>query len=94
MKVLKEKADLQSNRVYHLEDTMIMYGKYNSDTLMNLIDTVHHMQNLASWKEQIFVIKMTGWIKKELIKFKFEFAYAVDTVLFFDNCKGKIRQNV
>ena len=27
--VMKEKIDLQCNRVYHLEDTMIMYGKYN-----------------------------------------------------------------
>ena len=41
--IMKEKADLQYNRVYHLEDTMIMYGKYNSDTLMYLINTVHHM---------------------------------------------------
>ena len=36
MKVMKDKADLESNRVYHLEDTMIMYGKYNSDTLMDV----------------------------------------------------------
>ena len=27
--IMKEKSDLQHNRVYHLEDTMIMYGKYN-----------------------------------------------------------------
>ena len=46
--IMKEKADLQHNRVYHLKDTMIMYGKYNSDTLMDLINTVHHMQNLTS----------------------------------------------
>ena len=25
--VIKEKSDLQHNRVYHLEDNMIMYGK-------------------------------------------------------------------
>ena len=50
--IMKEKADLQPNRVYHLEDTMIMYGKYNSDTLMDLINTVHHMQNLTTWKEK------------------------------------------
>ena len=45
---MKEKVDLQGNSVYHLEDTMIMYGEYNSDTLMDLIDTVHHMQNLTT----------------------------------------------
>ena len=42
---MKAKADLQHNRVYHLADTMAMYCKYNSDTLMDLIITVHHMQN-------------------------------------------------
>ena len=42
--IMKEKVDLLHNRVFHLEDTMIMYGKYNSDMLMDLINTVHHMQ--------------------------------------------------
>ena len=55
--VMNEKANLQHSRVYHLEDTMIMYSKYNSDMLMDLINTVHHMQNLTSWKEKMFVGK-------------------------------------
>ena len=80
--VMKEKVYLQCNRVYHLEDTMIMYGKYNSDTLMDLIDTVHHMQNLTTWKEKMFVGKMTNWVKKE-------FAYSVDTILFLTTVREK-----
>ena len=43
VKQINERKDLEHNRIYHLEDTMIMYGKYNSDTLMDLIDTVHKM---------------------------------------------------
>ena len=35
---LNSRTNIDHNRVYHLEDTMIMYGKYNSDTLMELID--------------------------------------------------------
>ena len=27
-----------------------MYGVYNSDTLKDLIDTVHRMQNFTTWK--------------------------------------------
>ena len=57
--IMKEKADLQHNRVHHLEDTMIMYSKYNSDMLMDLINTVHHMQNFTTWKEKMVVGKMT-----------------------------------
>ena len=27
-----DKRNLQCNKIYHLEDTMVMYGVYNSDT--------------------------------------------------------------
>ena len=87
--VMKEKANLQHNRVYHLEDTMIMYGKYNSDMLMDLINTVHHMQNLTSWKEKMFVGKMTEWVKKELAKSKNEYSYSIDTILFLSTVREK-----
>ena len=87
--IMKVKVDLQHNRVYHLEDTMIMYGKYNSDTLMDLIDTLHHMQNVTTWKEKMFVGKMTDWVKKELAKSKSEFAYSVDTILFLTTVREK-----
>ena len=58
-KAVKE-VNMEHNRVYHLEDTMIMYSKYNSDTLMNLIDTVLRMHNIITWKERLFVGKMNG----------------------------------
>ena len=86
---MKEKANLQHNRVYHLEDIMIMYSKYNSDTLKDLIDTVHHMQNLTSWKEKMFAGRMTEWVKKELSKSKNEYSYSVDTILFLTTVREK-----
>ena len=56
--VINSKAEIDHNRDYHLEDTMIVYGKYNSDTLMDLINTVHQMHNVTTWKEKIFVSEM------------------------------------
>ena len=44
--VMDKKTNIKCNRIHHLEDTMIMYGVYNSDTLTDPIDTVHRMQNL------------------------------------------------
>ena len=41
--VMNKKTNVQCNRIHHIEDTMIMYGVYNSDTLTDLIDTVHRM---------------------------------------------------
>ena len=87
---MNKKANLQHNRVYHLEDTMIMYGKYNSDMLMDLINTVHHMQNLTSWKEKMFVGKMTEWVKKELAKSKEWIFLFFRYYLVFNNYKGEI----
>ena len=50
---LNSRTNIDHNKVYHLEDTM-----YNSDTLMALIDTVHQMQNVTTWKKKIFVSEM------------------------------------
>ena len=52
--VLNSKTDKDHNRVYHLEDTMIMYGKYNSDTLMELVNMVHQMQNVTTLQGKDF----------------------------------------
>ena len=73
---------MEHNRVYHLEDTMIMYGKYNSDTLTSLIDTVHRMHNITTWKERLFVGKMNDWLKQELTHFNNEYSYSISTLLF------------
>ena len=45
---MDEKTDLQCIRVHQLEDTMIMYGVYNCDTLTDLINTVHKMHNTTT----------------------------------------------
>ena len=64
IKQINERQNIEHNRMYHLEDTMIMYSKYNSDTLTNLIDTVHRMHNLTSLKERLFVGRLNEWLKQ------------------------------
>ena len=39
--VMENKVDIKCNEIFHLEDSMVMYGVYNSDTLEDLIKTVH-----------------------------------------------------
>ena len=41
MYTMKKRHDIERNRVFHLEDSMIMYGVYNVDTLEKLIQMVH-----------------------------------------------------
>ena len=54
-------TDLQHNKIHHLEDTMIMYSVYNSDTLTELIDTGHRMHNTSTWRERTFAGKLNQW---------------------------------
>ena len=72
-----------------MEDTVIMYGKYNSDTLMDLINTVHQMHNVTTWKEKIFVSEMNKWLKNELAHIHNEFDYSIDAILFLTTIKEK-----
>ena len=87
--ILNSKTDIVHNRVFHLEDTMIMYDKYNSDTLMDLVNMMHQMQNVTTWKEKVFASKMNEWLKCKLEGIHNEFDYSIDAVLFLTTVKEK-----
>ena len=53
VEAMENKVDLQCNRVFHLEDSMVMYGMYNSDSLEMQIDTVHMLHNQTTWNEKL-----------------------------------------
>ena len=52
MTVIEKKTNLQKNQICHLEDTMIMYGIYNSDTLTTLIKKVQNLHNVTTQKRE------------------------------------------
>ena len=83
--VMDKKTDLQCNRIHHLEDTMIMYGVYNSD---NLKDTVHRMQNFTTWNERTFAGRLHDWMElysdDEGVHH-----YAINSVLFLTTVREK-----
>ena len=58
----------QHNKIIHLENSMTMYGIYNSETLEKLIDTVHKMHNTTTWNEELFASKLDAWYKWYLSK--------------------------
>ena len=89
IKQINERQNIEHNRIYHLEDTMIMYGKYNSDTLTNLIDMVHRMHNLTSLKERLFVGRVNEWLKQQLTCYNDEHSYSITTLLFLRTINEK-----
>ena len=51
---MENKVDLQHNKIFHLEDSVVMYGVYNSDTLEDLINTIHKVHNRTTWNKTVF----------------------------------------
>ena len=86
--VMDKRTHIQCNRIHHLEDTMIMYGVYNSDTLTDLIDTVHRMQNFTTWNEKMFTGKLHDWMQL-YSQDKGICNYAINSVLFLTTVREK-----
>ena len=91
---MNKKTDVQHNRIHHLEDTMIMYGVYNSDTLTDLIDTVHRMQKFTTWNEKTFALEncMIGW--RYILKMKACAQLCHKFCIISDHSERKICENV
>ena len=79
--VMNKKTNIQLNRIHHLEDTMIMYGVYKSDTLADLIDTAHRMQNFTTWNEKTLAGKLHDWMEL-YVQDEGVCNYAINSILF------------
>ena len=54
VKARETKANIKCNNLVHLEDTMVMYGVYNAETLEKLVNTIHIMHNKTTPTERLF----------------------------------------
>ena len=51
---MSNQADIQCNKLMKLDNTMLMYGIYNAETLEKLINTVQEIHNVTSSHEKLF----------------------------------------
>ena len=56
---ISNQASIQHNRLMKLDNTMLMYGIYNAETLEKLINTVHEIRNVTSSHEKLFAGNIT-----------------------------------
>ena len=54
IKAMDSKTTIQCNKLIQLENSMLMYGVCNAETLEKLINTVHHIHNIACLHERLF----------------------------------------
>ena len=53
VKAVENKANIQHNKLMHLEVTMAMYGVYNAETVEKLVSTVQIMQDNTTPNEKL-----------------------------------------
>ena len=51
---ISNQANIQHNKLIKLDNTMLMYGTYNSEILEKLINTVQEIHNVTSSHEKLF----------------------------------------
>ena len=55
---MENQVNLERNNIFHLEDSMVMYGTYNSETIEKLINTIQKIHNKTTWNDNLFVGKL------------------------------------
>ena len=81
MVVMENKVNLQCNKSIHLEDSMVMYGIYNAETLEKIITTVHQIHNLTTPNERLLASKLSSWLNWYLTKGGVNH-YAINSLLY------------
>ena len=67
---------------------MVIYGVYNSDTLEDLIDTVHKLHNRTTWNEKLFSGQMDNWYNYYSSSTGVQH-YAINSLLFLTTIREK-----
>ena len=81
---MSNQASIQCNKLIKLDNTMLMYGIYNAETLEKLINTVQEIHNVTSSHKKIFA----GEYNPALFRMLYMDAlgieqYAINSLLFF-----------
>ena len=87
VKAMERKTDIQHNKILHLEDSIVMYGIYNTETLEKLIDIVHCIHNMTT-NEKLFIGELntayTWYLNKQGIQ-----PYAINSLLYLRMVREK-----
>ena len=51
---MDSKTTIQHSKLIQLENSILMYGIYNAETLERLIDTIHQIHDTTSSHERLF----------------------------------------
>ena len=82
---------MQRNKLMHLENTMVMYGIYNAETLENLVKTVHALHSRQTLYENLFTGRTSAAYESysQMCGSHGIHHYAVNSMLYLRTIKDK-----
>ena len=89
MHTMNKRVNIERNRVFHLQDSMIMYGIYYVRTLEKLIQMVHKMNNRSVWFERLYAGHINKWFEMYSSSQGANY-YAIHSLLYLRTIQEKI----
>ena len=81
IKLMENQVNLERKKNFHLEDSIVMYGIYNSDALGKLCNTIQKMHYKTTWNKSLFVGKPYKWYQGYLSE-NGAVHYAINSILY------------
>ena len=57
---IKKQVNLERKKIFHLEESVVMSGIYNSETIEKFINSIQHMHSKTTCKEKLFGGKLNN----------------------------------
>ena len=87
---MESKTTIQHNKLMQLENSMLMYGIYNTETLEKLVNNVHDIHNTTSSHERLFEGQQSSLTLKSLYTHSLGLHhYSINSVLYLRTIKDK-----
>ena len=87
---MDNKANIPCNKLIQLENSMLMYGIYNAETLENLINSVLNTHNMTSSHERLFVGQQSSLALKSLYSHSLGLHhYSINSLLYLRTIQDK-----
>ena len=87
---MDNKATIQCNKLVQLENSMLMYGVYNAETLEKLINTVHNIHHTTSSHERLFAGQHSSLTLKSLYAHSLSLHhYSINSLLYLRTIQDK-----
>ena len=91
VKAMSIQTDIQRNKLMHLENTLVMYGIYNAETLEKIVKTAHALHSKQLSYENLFAGKISAAYKfySQIHATQGIQHYAVNLMLYLRTIKDK-----